>query len=181
VVLVHGAFQAHLDRVAGPGAVVLNLPAPPGVPPAFRIADVDAVARLAERDLPAAVTLLQPIDTVPADQDDWPDLLAVALLNDPSLAIGRWARAAGLAAETISRGFAQRFGVTPARFRAENRARRAWERIVDCPSVALSAIAYETGFADQAHCSRAVKKLTGTSPGCWRRSNPFKTGLSRLG
>jgi AraC-like DNA-binding protein len=179
VVLVHGCFQAHLDSVARSGAQVLNLPVPFGLPPAFRIADVDAVARLAARDLPAALDLLRPVAALAPSRQDWPEILAEALLADPALAIGRWAAAHGLARETVSRGFDSWFGTSPARFRAENRARQAWQRIVDDPQDSLSAIAYDSGFADQAHCSRAVKQLTGASPRSWRRSHPFKTDHSR--
>jgi hypothetical protein len=37
------------------------------------------------------------------------------------------------------------------------------------------------GFADQAHMSRAIRVLTGATPGNWRRSNSFKTAKTAYG
>jgi AraC-like DNA-binding protein len=105
---------------------------------------------------------------------DWPDMLAADLLKNPQTRLDGWARAHGLAAETVSRGFRKVFGVSPAAFRAQARAQSAFARIVgnDAP---LAAVAAEAGFADQAHMSRATKALTGRTPASWRRSSPFKT------
>jgi AraC-like DNA-binding protein len=179
-VLLHGAFDAHLDRIRPQGAEILNLTISDYIP-AFgmgRIDDPDALVRCAERDARQASRLLgdqlQPLQCVP---EDWPDVLAHRLLTDPTCRLLDWARENGLAAETVSRGFRKVFGVTPAFFRAETRAHGAFRQIVgdDAP---LACIAASSGFADQAHMSRAVKALTGESPGIWRRSNPFKTGAA---
>ena len=70
--------------------------------------------------------------------------------------------------------FGRFWSVTPARFRAEVRARKAWRAIAfgDAP---LAEVAADGGFADQAHLTRAIRALTGRTPGAWRLSNPFKT------
>jgi len=39
----------------------------------------------------------------------------------------------------------------------------------------LAEIAAVAGFADQSHMTRAVRALTGQTPGDWLRSNRFKT------
>ena len=85
-----------------------------------------------------------------------------------------WADEHGLRAETVSRGFGRMFGLTPAAFRAEARARNAFALITtsDLPLAQIAAVA---GFADQAHLTRSVHALTGSTPGAWRRSNAFKT------
>lgn len=165
-VLIHGAWESHMDAFSGAGAVVLNLPwtGDAGFG-AGRLADPDAVARTAERDLTEAAWMLHdgltPLKTA---LDDWPDRLAAALRTDPGLGLELWADDEGLAPETISRGFRQAFGTTPKRYRAEQRALRAVRALSlrDDPPAALAA---ELGFADQAHMSRAVATLTGLTPG----------------
>ena len=50
-VVVHRAWEAHLNRTPGAGAQVLNLPLTAGDLPAFgRADDVDTLVRAAERD-----------------------------------------------------------------------------------------------------------------------------------
>ena len=182
-VLLHGAFDAHLNRFPRSGAVILNLldPAPLPAVAMGRIADLDAVARTAERDPYAALMLLreqlQPLEPAPAD---WTEALARHLLADPQCCLSRWAREQGLRPETVARGFRKVFGVAPARFRAEGRAHRAFEMIVRAEAP-LAEVAATTGFADQAHVTRAVRALTGYSPGAWRMSNPFNTAGARAG
>jgi len=169
--LIHGAFDSHLNRFPAVGARILNLTLPDDVEPETGFAsspEMDTAIRLAERDPRAAVELLV-ATAVPAyaHARDWPDLLADALTADPSLRIGDWARGHGLADETVSRGFQQVYGVSPSAFRAQLRGRLAWRRIV-AAGQALTDLAYELGFADQAHMSRTVRAITGQPPRAWR-------------
>jgi AraC-like DNA-binding protein len=83
----------------------------------------------------------------------------------PSLSA--WADALGVARETASRGFSRAYNVPTRQFRLETRVRRAWLRIARSREP-LVAIAQVTGFADQAHMTRAVRALTGTPPSAWR-------------
>lgn len=175
-VIVHGAFEAHLNRVPATGAMALNLPLSIAALPAFgRVMDVDAIARAAERDLREAEALLaeQHRATAPAEAD-WPDLLARALGRGP-VRIGDWARDHGLSAEHVARGFRQVFGAGPNAYGREVRARAALSQALTGPRP-LAEIADACGFADQAHMTRAITALSGRPPGAWRRSNPFKTG-----
>jgi AraC-like DNA-binding protein len=134
---------------------------------------VDELARTAEKDVREAMLLLElelRRSRIPSPhrRNDWPDLL----LHDlPQLAteIGTWAERNGLARETVSRGFAAAYGVAPSVLRAELRARSAWLRITrgsDC----LCRIAADTGFADQAHMTRWIHRITGAPPAVWRRN-----------
>ena len=75
----------------------------------------------------------------------------------------------GLARETVSRGFAAAYGATPSVLRAELRARFAWLRITR-GSDGLCNIAADTGFADQAHMTRWIHRITGAPPAAWRRT-----------
>jgi AraC-like DNA-binding protein len=169
--LIHGAFDSHLNRFPAAGARILNLTLPDGIEPQTGFArspEADRAIRLARRDPRAAAELLV-ATAVPAQSHavDWPDLLAAALTADPALRIGDWAREHGLADATVSRGFSQVYGVSPSAFRAEVRGRLAWRRIVDAGQ-ALTELAYELGFADQAHMTRAVRAITGKPPRAWR-------------
>jgi AraC-like DNA-binding protein len=179
-VLLHGAFDAHLDRFRATGAQILNLVL--DHVPDFALGHVrhpDAIAKTAECDaLAAGAALRAQITQAQAPLIDWPDLLARDLLENPDCRLDEWAEAHHLAAETVSRGFGRMFGVTPAAFRLEVRARRAFAMIAHT-AMPLASIAAQAGFADQAHMSRAVHALTGTPPGRWRRSNPFNTELAR--
>ncbi|HEY3776801.1 MAG TPA: AraC family transcriptional regulator [Rhizomicrobium sp.] len=182
-VLLHGRFEGHLDRFGSAGARILNLiiPDSAALPRCIgRIRDADSVARVAESDPAAAFALLReqlsPVSVAPGD---WPDMLAADLLANPELSLGGWAYRHGLASETLSRGFRKVFAVTPAAFRTEARARKAFVQIAENVEP-LAAVAALSGFSDQAHMSRATRALTGKPPGWWRdRSNWFKTEAAR--
>ena len=173
-VVVHGCFDAHLDHIGSRGAELINLPLPAGLqlPTSFTIEDPDGLARLAEIDLQKAAQSLRPYGEI-TTRADWPDLLALVLARPDGELLGAWADNMGLAAETLSRGFRAAYGVTPARFRGEVRARRAMEMILQSDA-SLAEIAFDCGYSDQPHLTRAVVELTGKPPGQWRRSNSFK-------
>jgi AraC-like DNA-binding protein len=176
-VLLHGPFDAHLDRFEN-SAEIVNLPMQ-GTTFASRTAcvcDPDIIARLAERDaIEAAASLVEQLHPISRTVADWQDALAAALLADTDLRLDAWAEDNGLAQATVSRGFARVFGVSPCAFRAEARARRTFTTLAttDLP---LARVASLHGFADQAHMTRVITALTGQSPGRLR-SNGFKTPL----
>jgi AraC-like DNA-binding protein len=106
---------------------------------------------------------------------DWPDELALDIFQDCSLLLSQWAQEHRLAPWTVSRGFAQVFGITPETFRARIRARQAW-RLIHTTNEPLAQIAFRLGFADQSHMTRSVKQVTGIEPRRWRgAANRFKT------
>lgn len=168
-VVLHGPFEAHLDRSGRLGAQVLNLGLPAPLVGGFRrLDDPDALARLAERDPVAAARKLASLARpAPEPDGDWPDVLALALAGPHPFRLDAWARRQGLTPEAVSRGFRKVFAVTPSRFRLEARARAALAAIAADPSP-LAAIAADAGFCDQAHMTRAVTALTGRPPGAWR-------------
>ena len=175
-VLVHCAWEAHLNRVPGRGARVLNLPVVAGLAPFGRIDDVDMVAGLHERDPVAAALALcnQFCADTSTTSDDWPEILATGLAAPAGGGLGEWAERLGIRPEHLSRRFTRLYGVGPQRFRWEARTRAAWRDVVGT-SAALAQIALTHGFADQAHMTRSIHALTGRPPGVWRRSNAFKT------
>jgi AraC-like DNA-binding protein len=178
-VVLHQAFEAHLDRFPASGAKVLNISLStqsmfqPGL---GRIDDPDSIVRIAENnEAEAAEQLLSLTEIHEPECRDWPDELAAALVQYPSLSLSHWSKVRGIAPWTLSRGFAQVFDVSPSAFRARARARHAWKaiRTTDTP---LAEIAADCGFADQSHMTRNVKNVTGQPPRAWRfAANRFKT------
>lgn len=178
-VLIHAAFSAHLDRAART-TTVLNLPLPwlwASRSTRMSVEDVDAVARLAERDIRAAgLLLLDSLRPGAKGLHDETDALAAALtgLGGDSLSI--WSEGCGVSRGTVWRRFRSAYGVAPSRYRVEARARRAWRRLAEGAG-AFSDIALAEGFADQAHMTRDIRALTGRTPGQWRAlRHSFKTG-----
>jgi len=164
-VVVHGRWTAHFDHFGNRGARVLNLPAIPGLAPGTgTIADVDIVARIAERDPVAAAEHVRAHCRADVGlSNDWPDLLAAVLRGDPDTPLAPWARHMKLDPASVSRGFARAYGVSPKRFRLEARTRRAIAALVDWRG-SLADLAADQGFADQAHLTRSVGAMTGVPP-----------------
>jgi AraC-like DNA-binding protein len=169
-VVLHGEFDAHLDLFSSAGAEVLVLAISNRSVTAqrWRTEDADELVRLAESDPSAASARLVALMTPAAEEGgDWPDMLARDLREDSSLSLFGWAERMGLCPESVSRGFRRAYGIAPASFRANVRARKAF-RLLD-GDLPLAQIAAACGFADQAHMTRSVISLTGRSPGHWRQ------------
>src|SRR5215469_3119785 len=172
-VLLHGPFEAHSNRYGNHGAEVASFELPQAAQPlqaCMRVADPDVIVRLAERDvLEATAQLLASLSAVRPRLGDWPEELALAIHHEPALSLGEWARARGLAAATVSRGFRQVFGVSPHAFRAQMKGRLAWRALLQGREP-LATVAMDAGFSDQAHMTRTVQAVTGLTPGAWRRT-----------
>ncbi len=180
-VLIHPTLDCHANRMVSAGVklIRLNWPDSSGSGGLYRIDEIDDVARTAENDVTEAALILEhalnlPCSTPSGKRDDWPDALAAALTENTDMEIGDWAEANCLARETVSRGFATTYGITPAGFRAEWRARKAWLRLTG-RSDPLCRIAAEIGFSDQAHMTRWIHRITGAPPAAWRRQLNLKT------
>lgn len=164
-VLIHGRYESHQDAFTPRGATVLNillerpLDLPMGV-----VADPDALARMSQQDpREAAEALAEMIRPAEARLQDWPDQIALAMAADDEVPLALLAEGVGIAPQSLSRGFRQAYGVSPKRYRAEQRALRA-VRALGSWRGGLASLAAEFGFADQAHLTRAVVALTGCSP-----------------
>ncbi|MEO1303041.1 MAG: AraC family transcriptional regulator [Myxococcota bacterium] len=169
-VLVHERFDAHMNDLLSSSVELINLPIPRGasLPCAGRVDDPDTIARLCESDLLSAsrsvVDAFIPSDSQPTG---WPAVLASQLKRLPSTNLGEWAEEHGLARATISRGFKAVFGVSPSRYRAEQRTRQACA-VLENSAVPLAELAAELGYADQSHMTRAVREMTDRPPSFWR-------------
>jgi AraC-like DNA-binding protein len=170
-VLLHRAWESHLDRFDSRGAEVLvlatDVPATSAV--RGRIDDVDAIVRLVEDDPDeAARQLLGPLGPIPAAADDWPDMLARAMRENPFLSLSAWASAFGLHLGSLSRGFGQVFGITPVGYRLAQRTHRAINALL-LTEEPLSRVAIDCGFSDQAHMCREIGRVAQATPGLLRR------------
>ena len=174
-VLIHAVLDSHANRVVVAGLKLIRLEWRDlsGSGGLYRLDNVDEVARIAEKDVTEAGMLLESWlqrkkVPSPGQRNDWPDLLLTDLATDTATEIGEWAETNGLARETVSRGFAAAYGIAPSTLRAEVRARAAWLRLTRGLE-SLCQIAIETGFSDQAHMTRWVRRITGAPPAAWRR------------
>lgn len=169
-VLLHWSFEFHLDRVDPGGAEVLVIPVTSErfTHDIGQVADPDELVKVVESAPEQAESiLLRRLLPKTANALDWPDVLARALRQDPSLPLRRWASDHGLATGSVSRGFAQVYGVSPASFRLQQRTHRAIRSIL-ASDAQLATIAQNCGFADQAHMARSVRRATGISATCLR-------------
>jgi AraC family transcriptional regulator len=64
--------------------------------------------------------------------------------------------------------FRKAFGESPIAYVMQRRIRRAQELMLNS-RVSLSQVALECGMCDQAHFSRAFRRIVGTSPSVWRQ------------
>lgn len=77
------------------------------------------------------------------------------------------ARVARLSATHFARAFTKHFGKPPRTFLIARRVELA-KQLMRSTQDALCQIALDCGFADQAHLSRAFRRLVGMSPHAWR-------------
>jgi AraC-like DNA-binding protein len=90
------------------------------------------------------------------------------ILNvEPAATLASLARELGISPRHLSRLFPQHVGMTLSKYRNSLRTRTALEAIAaGAPS--LARLAAELGFADQAHLTRTVHRLTGRPPSAHR-------------
>ena len=164
--LIHGPYEFHLDHFDRGSTEVLVVPVEAGgfSCAAGRLSDLDAIVRILEHDPAAAEEAIRgQLEPKPVSLPDWPDILAHDLSRDPALSLGEWADRHRLSAGSVSRGFGQVYGVTPAAYRLLQRTHRAIRAILGSEAP-LAALAQNCGFADQAHMVRSVRHATGLTP-----------------
>lgn len=84
-----------------------------------------------------------------------------------SLSLDDLASEAGVHPAHLSRTFRRFRGRTPGEYVQELRVRAVCQGLADRDR-SLADLACEAGFADQSHCTRVFKSLTGTTPGAFR-------------
>lgn len=86
------------------------------------------------------------------------------LMEQPGMPIASLARSMGRHPVYLARQFRAAFGRPPSQIRQDDRTARAIDRIVRS-SLSLADIAFAEGFSDQAHMTRAVRRVSGRTPG----------------
>jgi AraC-like DNA-binding protein len=81
--------------------------------------------------------------------------------------IGRLAQASGRSERTLHRLFLRYVGVSPAWVLRRYRLLAAAERLTACPPATVQDLAYELGYADQAHLIRDFRATIGITPGAY--------------
>ena len=173
-VLIQPTLDCHADRMLSRGLWLQRLPwrLEEGLGGAYRVQGLDTIVRAARESPAEAGALLAAAlpggEALRPQQDRAGDLLAAAIAADTNRRIGELAEALGLVRETATRSFGRSFDVSPARFAAELRTRAAWLRITGSRSP-LGQVAADSGFADQAHMTRAIRAFAAQTPGRLRR------------
>jgi AraC family transcriptional regulator len=85
-----------------------------------------------------------------------------------NLSLSALAKECGLSKSHFARSFRASFGQPVHQWLIAQRVERAKEMLI-CSGEPLLEIAFQVGFSDQASFTRTFARLTGTSPGRWRR------------
>ncbi len=106
----------------------------------------------------------------PARPLHWPEALREMLatrLDEPQ-GIQALSDQLSLHRVAMARGFKKQYGLSPVQFRTYTRIIAAVQALA-LSQKSLTAIAYDCGFADQPHLTRAFKSLMGCTPGEYRK------------
>lgn len=108
----------------------------------------------------------------PAWLDRVRDFLDAEACRSPRLT--SLAAAAGVHHVHLARSFRRYFGLTVGEYARRLRAGRA-QRLLEAGDLSIAEIAALTGFADQAHLTRVLRRLVGATPGALRRTQQSGT------
>lgn len=86
---------------------------------------------------------------------------------DEDLRLEDLARETGLSPFHLARAFCRSVGLPPHAYLIQERVRRA--RALLAGNMPLAEVAVSTGFADQSHLNRHFRRITGLTPGRWRK------------
>jgi AraC-like DNA-binding protein len=81
------------------------------------------------------------------------------------IGVSALSRSSGASQRNLTRLFDQWVGLPPKTFMRIARVQEVMRRMKESPQASLKELAAELGFADQAHMSREVKRITGVQPG----------------
>jgi AraC family transcriptional regulator len=96
------------------------------------------------------------------------DYVQQHLAEDPTL--GTLAHLVGLSPKYFSRVFRRSAGIGPNQWLMKQRVARARELLGD-RTLSIAEIALACGFADQSHLTVTFRRVTGTTPGRFRREH----------
>ena len=176
-VIVRPAFACHDDRAGDSGAAYLQIKAPPEILAQHGRADfwkplrgaIDLDNRKVRRWLSsghAAAFLIEHVamnayDPFPAKDDL--ERAALSLCQNPHQHIAALAEAAGVRADSFSRAFKRRFGVSPRGYANYARLERAMAKLA-AGAQSGAEIAASCGYFDQSHLGRALRDHLAMTP-----------------
>ena len=147
-------------------------------------AEVDRLASLCKENSasPVGTILLQaatlellagllsvPISGVDACRDVYREVISAAAHDTGILRdAGKWLERTGLSRRALDKTLRCRQGLSFSQFLRRERLRHAMRRIRESKDT-LACIAQESGFSDQAHMTREIKRFCGATPGWLRR------------
>ncbi len=91
-----------------------------------------------------------------------------------NLSLEELAHLTGMSLSAFKRAFAQYYQCPPARYIRQRRLEKA-ARLLSRTTLRISEVAFEAGFQDLAHFSKAFQKFYGKSPTAWRTANNQRT------
>jgi AraC family transcriptional regulator len=97
--------------------------------------------------------------------------LKAILLDDPwrHVRLTELAEVCGLPTSIFERAFRKQFGRSPHQWRLVAKVKHA-RRLLEYTQMPLADIAFKCGFSDQAHLTRVFSRITGLTPGVYRRA-----------
>ena len=121
------------------------------------------------------LSLLQEYSKGSADSPDQPEFLNwitsfMSLHLSEPLSVSDLAARAGLSASRFSQVFRDRFGRPPHQFLLHLRVQRAQD-LLHHTSLPMREISAQCGFSDVHHFAKTFKRLSGQTPGSYRRNN----------
>ncbi len=99
--------------------------------------------------------------------EDVADLVALVATDAAVRRVGDLVRASGRSERTLHRLFTRYVGVSPAWVIRRYRLHAAAQRLTACPPADVRAVAWELGYADQAHFIRDFRATIGVTPGAY--------------
>ena len=109
----------------------------------------------------ARIELVARLDALASSRPTWIDEAVHLVRDEVTFRVSSLAHKLGVTPRTLQRGMVEHVGVTPKAFLRVERVRRAAAEIA--AGACASAVAAETGFADQAHLIRELRTLLGVS------------------
>lgn len=179
--VLHLPFDRHSNSIGKAGAKIVNVNLSIGQSLAIHDVPQDLSEILAGQADDFEIANVRPVAATASRNicNDEADALALALMAGATQPLERLAAEYDVRERTLRRRFQRLYGMSAAKFRARARARRAFREILSS-QLPLASIAFDHGFSDQAHMSRAVTALTGSPPTFWRRSWPFDSRRSAV-